>query len=143
MTKDTGHYRLTKSPNRVIIYTCSNLEGVDGDRASLVLCCELATRDNSVDNLWIIPVTTGVAFEQQNFSMNYPQVIHNHLEVIHSLSTGEILVIHSLSTDLYTGYAHNILIMGREYQSKFLDNTIVDFCVYTLYKTLVICLVYG
>ena len=66
-SKDTGTYRLTECSNDVIIYTCSNLEGVDGDCASLVLCCELATRDNSVDNLWIIPVTTGVAFEQQNF----------------------------------------------------------------------------
>jgi hypothetical protein len=109
---------LTEWQKGVIIYTCSNLEGVDVEGASLVLCCELATVDNSVDNLWIIPVATGVAFEQQNFSMNYPQVIHNLLGVIHSLLTGLCtglpaefvrimphdprLVIHMLYTDLYT-----------------------------------------
>jgi hypothetical protein len=96
-----------------------------------------------VDNLWIIPVATGVAFEQQNFSVNYPQVVHRCPGVIHSLSTGKFKVIHSLSTDLYTGLAHNKVLMSGEYQSKFLDNIIVNFCVYTLYKTLVIVGVYG
>ena len=92
-----------------------------------------------MDNLWIIPVTTGVAFEQQNFSANYPQVIHSLLEVIHSLYTGEILVIHSLCT----GYAHKKVLIAGEYQSKFLGNNKVNFCVYTLDKTLYIHGVYG
>jgi hypothetical protein len=62
-----------------------------------------------VDNLWIKPVPTGVAFEQQNFLTTYPQVIHNLLEVIHSLSTEKS----KLSTAYPQSYAQNkVLIVG-------------------------------
>jgi hypothetical protein len=61
-----------------------------------------------VDNLWIKPVTTGVAFEPQNPLKSYPQLIHNLPEVIHRIST-----------DLCTGYTYKPVRTGVAIEQHF------------------------
>ena len=59
-------------------------------------------------NLWITSVATGVAFEPQNPLKSYPQLIHNLQEVIHSLST-----------DLCTGYTDKPVKTGVAFEQHF------------------------